>query len=317
MSEFIVDLLSLATWEAIFTTLFFLGLIFTIYIIAGAMSGDDADHDGDGDADLDAEPTAIDLDGDGIADGLDLDGDGVIDVHFDGIDLDADMDFEPVGIDLDGDGVIDGYDLDGDGIIDTDVDGLDLDGDMGDIDTDLDLDGGDLDLDGEFDLHVDVHDIKDVAAFRDRSLELKSNFMMGNVSVFMLFTGQIGWIYIHELTDLIIAISLLSGYIASKLFAMVIAKYAKTVVVPLVKIVRGDIAEVKYRVSKLKPGLVNVRRRDGVIDPVMAIGAFPHDNFEAGDLGYIIGKKDAFYLITRGRMELEKKIEKKALDTLD
>ena len=47
---------------------------------------------------------AIDLDDDGIVDGVDLDGDDMIDTE--------------AGIDLDGDGVIDGYDTDGDGNID-------------------------------------------------------------------------------------------------------------------------------------------------------------------------------------------------------
>ena len=109
---------------------------------------------------------AIDLDSDGIFDGVDLDGDGVIDTE--------------AGIDLDGDGVIDGYDLngdgeidvksstalarahgadsDGDGVIDTEA-GIDLDGD-GVIDTeagiDLDgdgvIDGYDLNGDGEIDV---------------------------------------------------------------------------------------------------------------------------------------------------------------------
>ncbi len=54
------------------------------------------------------EVTEIDLDGDGVTDGIDLDGDGIID--------------EEASIDLDGDGVIDGYDTDGDGQIDIAVD---------------------------------------------------------------------------------------------------------------------------------------------------------------------------------------------------
>ena len=62
--------------------------------------------------------TQIDLDGDGIVDGVDLDGNGIIDAEA-GIDLDSDsiIDAE-AGIDLDGDGVIDGYDTNGDGNID-------------------------------------------------------------------------------------------------------------------------------------------------------------------------------------------------------
>ncbi|MCY3412817.1 MAG: hypothetical protein INQ03_14360 [Candidatus Heimdallarchaeota archaeon] len=259
MSRYIADLLTVSIWEIIFTILFFLGLIFTIYIIFGALHhGDTSDQDGhDGD-------------------------------HGDGHDGDH-----------------------------GDIHDADHPDDLGDLDSDISSDLH-LDMDADidtFDVHVDIHDIGDITAFKNRSYELKSNFALGNISVFMLITGQIGWIYVHELTDLIILIAIVSGFITSKLFALVISKYTTTVVVPLVQIAKGDIAEVKYQVTHQKSGLVNVRRRDGVIDPVMAIGAFPHDNFEAGDLGYIIGKKEAFYLITRGRMELEKKEDKKkALD---
>lgn len=106
---------------------------------------------------------AMDLDGDGIVDGVDLDGDGVIDAD--------------AGIDLDGDGVIDGYDLDGDGNIDIQssaalaashgidvdgdgvIDGVDIDGDgvidaNAEIDVDGDgiVDGYDVDGDGNIDV---------------------------------------------------------------------------------------------------------------------------------------------------------------------
>jgi hypothetical protein len=111
--------------------------------------------------------TQIDLDGDGIVDGVDLDGDGIIDTE--------------AGIDLDGDGVIDGYDLDGDGEIDVkssaaiaaaygvdsdgdgNIDGVDLNGDgiiddqAGiDIDSDGVIDGYDVDGDGIIDVKAET-----------------------------------------------------------------------------------------------------------------------------------------------------------------
>jgi len=113
---------------------------------------------------------AIDLNGDGIIDGVDLDGDGVIDAE--------------AGIDLDGDGVIDGYDVDGDGTIDVEssaalaaaygidrnndgnIDGVDIDGDgiideqAGiDIDGDGVIDGFDVDGDGNIDIKSDTTDL--------------------------------------------------------------------------------------------------------------------------------------------------------------
>jgi len=107
--------------------------------------------------------TLLDLDGDGIVDGVDLDGDGVADDaanidldgdgKIDGYDLDGDGEIDikssaalaaAQGIDLDGDGVIDGVDIDGDGNIDADA-GLD-------IDNDGVVDGYDVDGDGKIDV---------------------------------------------------------------------------------------------------------------------------------------------------------------------
>jgi hypothetical protein len=68
------------------------------------MYSDDVVIDTEVDTSTELTGVAIDLDGDGIVDGVDIDGDGVIDAE--------------AGIDLDGDGVIDGYDMDGDGNID-------------------------------------------------------------------------------------------------------------------------------------------------------------------------------------------------------
>ena len=68
------------------------------------MYSSDAVIDIEADASTELMGVVIDLDGDGIVDGVDLDGDGIIDTE--------------AGIDLDGDGVIDGYDIDGNGEID-------------------------------------------------------------------------------------------------------------------------------------------------------------------------------------------------------
>ena len=68
------------------------------------MYSDDVVIDTEVDTSTELTGIAIDLDGNGIVDGVDIDGDGVIDAE--------------AGIDLDGDGVIDGYDMDGDGNID-------------------------------------------------------------------------------------------------------------------------------------------------------------------------------------------------------
>lgn len=68
------------------------------------MYSEDVVLDTEVDTSTELTSVAIDLDGDGIVDGVDIDGDGVIDAE--------------AGIDLDGDGVIDGYDMDGDGNID-------------------------------------------------------------------------------------------------------------------------------------------------------------------------------------------------------
>ncbi len=97
-------------------------------IPSAAEPGEDGDGIGDGDGN---EPALIDADGDGVPDSLgttqdndgdgfpdhiDLDGDGILDGI--GVDTDGDGILDAVGIDTDGDGIIDGLDTTGDGTID-------------------------------------------------------------------------------------------------------------------------------------------------------------------------------------------------------
>lgn len=262
MSDYIIKLLDLTTWELIFSVCFFLGLFFTIYIIFGALNSGDS-HEGDHDLDADHD-----------------------------FDLDADHDLS-----LDAD-----HDL-----------SLDADHDLS-LDADHDFSLEDIQLD---DIH-DVGTLRDLGTIKDTSYTMKTNFMMGNISVFLLFWGQTGWLYINELSDLTLFFSLMVGVLSSKAFAFFLGKYAKTVVVPLVKIQKGDIAQVIHSVSPSTAGRVHVRRRDGVMDPVMAKGAYPHDTFGKGEKGYILGKSSSIYLITRGAGEpqLKKQKKKKALDSL-
>ena len=98
----------------------------------GIIDGIGIDLDGDGVYD----GMLIDIDGDGIFDGLDLDFDGIIDAidvngdgRFDGIDIDGDLVIDGLGVDVNGDGlfdgVLEGIDVNGDGI----WDGIDIDWD--------------------------------------------------------------------------------------------------------------------------------------------------------------------------------------------
>lgn len=310
MSDYIIKLLDLTTWELIFSVCFFLGLFFTIYIIFGALNSGDShegDHDLDGDHDLGGDhdfDVDHDLGGDHDFD-LDADHDLSIDADHD-LSMDVDHD---LSMDADHD-----FDLDADH-------DLNLDGDH-DLGGDHDFDADhDMSMDADHDLSLDdlqIDDIHDVGTIRDSSYTLKTNFMMGNISVFLLFWGQTGWLYINELSDLTLFFSILVGILSSKAFAFFLSKYAKTVVVPLVKIQKGDIAQVINAVSPSTAGRVHVRRRDGIMDPVMAKGAYPHDTFGRGEKGYIMGKTSSLYLITKGAGEpqLKKQKKKKALDTL-
>lgn len=207
-----------------------------------------------------------------------LDGDASFDVDADiDADIDADMDF----------------DLDAD--LDTDMD-LDLETDL-DLDADID---SDMQIDTPFDSHVELDHGGDVGLAQDSHYEEKSNYMMGNISSFMLIWGQIGWLNSSNLTDLVLVSAFLGGFLMSKIFALVIATYAKTVIVPIQHIYRGDVGIVIYGVTPLKPGMVHVTRKDGVISSIIARGAFGHDNFDKGEKGYVWTKEGELYTITKG-----------------
>lgn len=142
---------------------------------------------------------------------------------------------------------------------------------------------------------------------------IQSRYWLGNVSVYLLFFGQVGWFNIHRLGDLGIFISILGGYVAAKIFSWFIANYTKTVIVPIHHITRGDIGKVLYGIDFSSTGIIHVTRRDGIISPVMGKGAFPIDIFESGELGYIWSKTDGIYTLTKGRFE-EKLIDKKKIN---
>jgi len=90
-----------------------------------------------------AELALIDLDGDGIPDGIDIDGDGVADFSFDSLCAD------PL-VDPDQDGIPDGLDYDCDGIADQEW----CTSPLLDVDNDGSIDGIDFDCDGVLDLGV-------------------------------------------------------------------------------------------------------------------------------------------------------------------
>ncbi len=273
MSTYIVELIGNETWTTLFMFSFFFGLIFFIFVLIGALG-----HDNDADTELD--------------------GDASFDVDSD---IDADMDFD-LDADLDTDMDMDlGTDLDLDADIDTEMDlGMDPD-----IDTDLDFD---VDIDHDlpsgintpFESHIEFEHGGDVGIAQDSHYEEKSNYLMGNISSFMLIWGQIGWLNSNNLNDLILIYAFLGGLLTSKLFAWVIANYAKTVIVPIKHIYRGDVGSVIYGITPEKPGMVHVTRKDGVISTIIARGAFGHDYFDKGEKGYIWTKEGELYTITKG-----------------
>lgn len=262
MTTFIAGLLEAATWDIIFGTAFFFGLFFFILVILGSFGGDSDDIDSEGDFDSSGE--AIDLDGDGMPDGIDLDGDGIIDVEFDGdfgdVDFDADMD--------------------------------------SDFDTDMDSDIDDITY-SDFDTHITLGETLD-AEITEEDPVFQSTYKMGNISSFLFFFGLVGWPVSNNLQDFHIALSVVVGLMAAKIFAYFIATYAKTVIVPLKPIRRGDVAEVRYSVTPEKAGMITIIRRDGIISTEMARGAFAHDFFERTEKGYVWDRKSGIYLITRG-----------------
>jgi hypothetical protein len=93
------------------------------------------DEESDADNEPAVTPRLIDVDGDGIPDGIDNDGDGEIDVV-------------GVGVDADGDGTFDGIDTDGDGVVDVTVTDVPGDGD-GDLPVTGDGDTGGTTGDGD------------------------------------------------------------------------------------------------------------------------------------------------------------------------
>ncbi len=131
--------------------------------------------------------------------------------------------------------------------------------------------------------------------------EIQSRYWLGNLSVFLVIFGQLGWFNIHQIGDMAIVIAIIGGISASKIFSWFIANYAKTVVVPIHHISRGDIGKVIYSLDYEQSGLVQVTRKDGIVSPTLAQGAFPYDSFEPGELGYIWSKKEGLYTITKGR----------------
>ncbi|MHA2254038.1 MAG: hypothetical protein ACXAD7_27040, partial [Candidatus Kariarchaeaceae archaeon] len=221
------------------------------------------------------------------------------------------------------------HDLDHDlgGDIDSDLEAS-LDTDLhGDFDSHLELDP-DADLDGDFDHDLDGFHDGDVdhelhgethvelqqseIGIDNESYTEESRYLMGNIAIFLLIWGQIGWLSMNNLTDLSILIALIGGYLSSRAFAWFIANYAKTVINPIRLISRGDIGVVIYGVTPYKPGMVHVKRKDGVISTIIARGAYPHDTFEKDEKGYIWSDEGGIYTITKGvRGQPDLKIKKK------
>ncbi|OLS19603.1 MAG: hypothetical protein HeimC2_40820 [Candidatus Heimdallarchaeota archaeon LC_2] len=279
MSTYIIGLIGIKIWTTIFMFSFFFGLIFFAFVLLGAF-GHDSDTEGE-------------LDGDASFD-LDADTDMNLDIH---ADLDTDLDLHA---DIDAD-----MHLDVHADLDTDLDmHADIDSDFHlEMDTDFDHDLPSS-LDTPFESHIEFEHGGDVGIAQDSHYEEKSNYMMGNISSFMLIWGQIGWLNSNNLNDLILLYAFLGGFLTSKLFAWVIANYAKTVIVPIQYINRGDVGTVIYGIAPEKPGLVHVTRKDGVISPIIARGAFGHDVFDKGEKGYVWTKEGELYTINRSKNDI-------------
>jgi hypothetical protein len=173
---------------------------------------------------------------------------------------------------------------------------VDLHHDLSSHDTDIALDHG-------FEIPSNIELVSlGYASPIPESHQIESKYWLGNISVFLLFFGQIGWFNVSRFGDLAIVIAIIGGFVASRLFSWFIANYAKTVIVPIHHISRGDIGKVVFGLNYSHTGLVLVTRRDGIISSIIAKGAFPHDSFKPGDLGYIWSKSDGIYTITTGRM---------------
>jgi len=148
--------------------------------------------------------------------------------------------------------------------------------------------------------HIEMDQAGDISIVKDAIYVEKSNYAMGNISVFLLIFGQIGWIFASELSDIILGIAILAGVIVSRLFSWGLSNYAKTVIVPVQKVSRGDIGTVISEVTHTKLGIVNVNKKDGMVITVLAKGAYPHDSFIQGERGYIWEEENNLYTITRG-----------------
>lgn len=283
MTKYIVNLLNTNVWYTLFVACFFFGLFFILFVLLGAVGS----HD-------DSEGSDHEL--------TDTDMDGSIDGEVGHGEFEADHDFD-TGIDSD---------LDHDFDIDHDLEtGIDTDLDH-DFDTDHDFDSGiDSDLNHDFDTDHDLSNSESTSETHvnvqhyelgvdNDSYQEESQYLLGNIAVFLLVWGQIGWLTIGNLDDLTLMFALLGGYGSSKAFAWFISNYAKTVINPIRHITRGDVGEVIYGVSPYKAGMVQVKRRDGVISTIIARGAYPHDIFDRGEKGYIWSKGRGIYTITKG-----------------
>lgn len=156
-------------------------------------------------------------------------------------------------------------------------------------------------IDHELDTHSNLEVLSVRKIENQTNPEIQSRYWLGNLSVFLVIFGQLGWFNIHHFGDTAIALAIIGGASASKIFSWFIANYAKTVIVPIHHISRGDIGKVIYPLDNQQFGLIQVTRKDGIVSPVIAQGAFPYDSFEPGELGYIWSKKDGLYTITKGR----------------
>ena len=265
ISTYITGLIGINTWTTLFMFSFFFGLIFFAFVLLGAFG-----HDNDTEGDLDSD-ASFELDAD-----TDLD-----------LDLDADIDAD-MNLDIHAD-------------VDTDLDlHADIDSDLHlEMDTDFDHDLTSS-METPFESHIEFEHGGDVGIAQDSYYEEKSNYMMGNISSFMLIWGQIGWLNSNNLNDLVLVYAFLGGFLTSKIFAWVIANYAKTVIVPIQHIYRGDVGVVIYGITPAKSGLVHVTRKDGIISSIMARGAFGYDNFDKGEKGYVWTKEGELYTITKG-----------------